>query len=188
MKEYVPFNVVEPASTDDLQKYLDDNININSLTERKDLNKFPIFKNFLKNHAVERTYYFHVFKCNDANCQFHKPLRGEAPSALGDPVPYTDEEGITHYKQGDDPEEIFMPSKLEDITKRNHGIDFSPSAQTALNVGSIIKCSQCKKPRLLYSKRKLTETEKVELKRFLSSYEYLLDPHLKRSQRILTQI
>ena len=66
-----------------------------------------------------------------------------------------------------------MPSKLEDLSKRNHCMHFSPSAQTALNVGSTIKCNECKKPRLMYSKKKLSDIEKVVLKRFLSSYEYV---------------
>ena len=48
---------------------------------------------------------------------------------------------------------------------------FSPSDQTALNVGSIIKCVECKKPRLMYSKRKLSDDEKGALKRFLPSFE-----------------
>ena len=179
----VPFKVCDPANEDDLEEYLDVlkifGDDINSLTEKKDLNKFPLFKTFLKNHTIERTYYFHVFKCSDTECKFHKPLRGEPPSALGDPVPYTDEEGTTHYKQGSDPEENYMPSKLEDITKRNHGMDFSPSAQTASNVGSTIKCSQYKKPRLMYSKKKLTEKEKIALKQFLSSYEYVCGSSFK---------
>ena len=89
-----------------------------------------------------------MFKCTHTECKFHKPLRGDEPTPLGDPVPFIDDEGITYYKQGDDPEETYIPSKLEDVTKRNHGMDFSPSAQTALNVGMVIKCSECKKPRL----------------------------------------
>ena len=72
-----------------------------------------------------------------------------------------------------------MPSKLEDVSKRNHGMDFSPSAQTALNVGSTIKCTECKKPRLMYSKKKLSDNEKVALKRFLSSYEYVCGSSFK---------
>ena len=46
-----------------------------------------------------------------------------------------------------------MPSKLEDASKRNHGMDFRLSAQ---NVGSTIKCTECKKPRLMSLKKKLS--------------------------------
>ena len=34
----------------------------------------------LDSHTVEHTYYFHVFKCSNADRKFHKPLRGEAPN------------------------------------------------------------------------------------------------------------
>ena len=61
---------------------------------------------------------FQVYKCSDSDCKFHKQLRGDAPSPLGDPVPYTREDGVTHYQLGTDPEEKFLPSKLEDITKQ----------------------------------------------------------------------
>ena len=44
--------------------------------------------------------------------------------------------------------------KLEDASKGNHGMDFSPSAQTALYVGSTFKCTECMKARLMYSKKK----------------------------------
>ena len=151
----VLFQVVDPASLEEIQKYSDSlkmfGKGIDSLAEKKELTKFPLFKQ--KDHTVERTYYFQVFKCKNTECKFHKPLRGDEPTPIGDPVPFTDEEGITYYKQGDEPEETYIPSKLEDVTKRNHGMDFSPSAQTASNVGMVIKCSECKKPRSMYPKK-----------------------------------
>ena len=51
---------------------------------------------------------------------------------------HNDDEGNKHYHQGEDPEEIFIPSKLENPSKRGHGISFSPSTQTALNIGRIV--------------------------------------------------
>ena len=120
-----------------------------------------------------------MFKCKNTECKFHKPLRGDEPTPIGDPVPFSDDEGITHYKQGDVPEETYIPLKL-DVTKRNHGMDFSQSAQTALNVGMVIKCSECKKPRLMYSKKKLSDIEKEALKRFLSSFEYICVSSFKK--------
>ena len=153
----VPFQAVDLASLEEIQKYSDSlkmfRKGIDSLTEKKELTKCPLFKQFLERHTVERTYYFQVFNCKTTECKFHKPLRGDEPTPRGDPVPFIDDEGITHYKQGDDPEETYIPSKLENLTKRNHGMDFSPSAKTALNVGILIKCSECKKPTLMHSKK-----------------------------------
>ena len=63
---------------------------------KTDIKKFLEFKKSLDSHAVQRTSYFHIF----ADCQFHKPLRGEAPTSLGNPIPYTNEDSITHYKVG----------------------------------------------------------------------------------------
>ena len=92
-----------------------------------------------------------MFKCANTECKFHKPLRGDEPSPLGDPVPFTLMMKVLRTTN-----KVMIPrkpSKLEDVTKRNHGMDFRPSAQTAVNVGMVIKCSKCKKPRLMYSKK-----------------------------------
>ena len=90
-----------------------------------------------------------------------------------DPVPYEDEEGINHYKEGRDPEEKFLPSKLLDITKQPTNIPFKATAQTANNVGATVKCSDCKKPRLMFSEKMLKADEKLSLKRVLSGLEYV---------------
>ena len=39
--------------------------------------------------------------------------------------------------------------------KGNSGIPFNPSGQFARNVGKFVECSECSKPRVLYSARKL---------------------------------
>ena len=71
-------------------------------------------------------------------------------------VPTVDENNATHYVQVSDPKEQYMPSKLEDPSKRNHSMPFPPTAHTAFNVEVLITCSQCHKPRLIYSKHKLS--------------------------------
>ena len=67
-----------------------------------------------------------------------------------DPVP-NEIDGILHYKEGVDPEEKYLPSILENVEKSPHGIPFSPTAQMAKNVGFVITCLECEKPRLLHS-------------------------------------
>ena len=57
---------------------------------------------------------------------------------FGDTAPYTDEDGKEHYQTDSDPEEKYRLTKLENLAKQGHGIPFSPSVQTALNVGKTV--------------------------------------------------
>ena len=125
---------------------------------------FPIFLKFISTHCTLRTYYFHVYKCDSDDCSFHKPLRNGPIESFGDPVPYTDDDGKEHYRLGEDPDEKYMPSKLENPAKRKHGLPFPPTAQTALNVGITISCTECQKPRLIYSELKLKPSHIKALK------------------------
>ena len=89
-----------------------------------------------------------------------------------DPEPY-EIDNVQHYKPGDDPTEKYLPSKLENPEKQPHGIPFPPTAQTAKNVGFVIKCSECEKPRLLHSKHKLKESQQKILKLFISKIIFI---------------
>ena len=80
---------------------------------------------------------------------------------------------MQHYKEGNDPDEKFLPSKLENPEKRPSGIPFSPCAHTAISVGFTVKCSECNKPRLLHSKHKLKGEEPKKLKIFLSKIIFI---------------
>ena len=165
------FRVLEPADSEQIGRLeeglstLEENLkNAKSLIKA---DKFHKFKEFYEKHCVSRTYFFQVRKFSVSSCTFHKPLRGDQNiDVFPDPEPY-EEEGVTHYRPGSDPEEKYLPSKLEDPERRAHNIPFSPSAQTAKNVGFIIRCEQCKKPRLLQSRRKLSAGESKVLKRFI---------------------
>ena len=50
---------------------------------------------------------------------------------------------------------------------------FSPTAQTALNVGIVVNGFECKRPRLVYAKKKLKDDEKRAIKRLLNGYRFL---------------
>ena len=50
---------------------------------------------------------------------------------------------------------------------------FPPTAQTALNVGLTSACTECRKARLLYSKRKLNEKEIRSFKRCMNGFSYV---------------
>ena len=121
--------------------------NICKLKKKKHLKNFPKFNEFLRTHTTRRTYYFHVFKRSTDDCPFHFSVRGkENTENFGDPILHNDDEGNEHYHQGEDPEEKFIPSKLENPSKRGDGIPFSPSMQTALKLGRIITCTEFHKP------------------------------------------
>ena len=87
-------------------------------------------------------------------------------------MPY-DDNGIERYKEGVDSDEKYLPSKLQDVTKQAHGLPFSPTAQTAKNTGLTVKCCHCKKPRLLYSPKKLKENSLRKLKKMLNDVLYV---------------
>ena len=100
-------------------------------------------------------------------------MRGsEEVTEFPDPEPY-EIEGVQHYRPGKDPSERYLPSKLEDAEKRPHNVPFTPSAQTAKNVGITVKCAECERPRLLYSKQKLKDRQLKVLKIFISKIIYI---------------
>ena len=159
------FKIFEPASAEELAKYkLKNEIfdkSIADFEKKESLQLYPNFSNFLNTHYTSRTYYFPIFKCESDYCKFYLPLRDGPIEKFGDPVPYQDDNGNEHYCLGDDP------------AKRKHGLPFSPTAQTALNVGMTMNCTECRKPRLIYSKSKLKPNEISELKRSLNGFQYV---------------
>ena len=138
------------------------------------MKNFLKFNEFLRTHTTRRNYYFYVFKCSTDDCPFHFPVRGkEKIESFGDSILHIDDEGNKHYHQGEDPEEKFIPSKLENPSKTGRGIPFSPSTQTALNVGRTVTCTECHKPRLLYSRTKLKDGELRSFKRVLNDFQFV---------------
>ena len=129
--------------------------NLLSLSLRNDFTKmkYPKFYEFYNKHCVCRTYHFHIFKCPDADCPWHEPIRFGKIANFGEPVPPEIAGGTVKYILGSDPSEKFLPSKLENLGKRTHGIPFTPTPQTAINVGEIVKCIHYLKPRVVYAKK-----------------------------------
>ena len=171
------FKIFVPASAEDLAKYkLKDEIfdkSIADLEKKESLQVHPNITNFLNTPCTSRTYYFRIFKCESDDCKFHLPVRGGPIEKFGDPVPYQDDNENKHCCLGDDPEERYMPSKLENPVKRKHGLPFSPTAQTALNFGMTMNYTECRKLRLIYSKSKLKPKEVNELKRSFNGFQYV---------------
>ena len=153
------FKIQPPADEDEINYFIESELskidhNLVDLSSHDDIAKNPRIKRFYEIHVIKRTYFFLVRKGNDSCSNFHNELRGsEEVTEFPDPEPY-EIEGVQHYRPGKDPSERYLPSKLEDAEKRPHNVPFTPSAQTAKNVGITVKCVECERPRLLYSKHK----------------------------------
>ena len=130
----------------------------------------------METHTSSRTYSFHIFKCGDESCIYHSPLRGSAPKPFPDPVLVTNaDKSDCSYEESLDPSEKNLPSNLEYVMKQNHNVPFTLMAQTAKNVGNIIPCNECGKPRLLHSKNKLKPNELNSFMRFTNGFVYVCE-------------
>ena len=107
---------------------------------------------------------------------------------LPDPVPSPDDD--QHYIKFDDlygtlTSEKHRPS-LKDRSKQSHGMPFSPSGQTAANVGELILCSECLRPRIMYSQHKLKHHDNVVLLRSLEPLLFVCGATLSDVEVITT--
>ena len=177
-----PFRVFEAASKHQMEGLwnvvgdMDPNLDINM--KKKDLNKCPILKAFFEHCCHIRQYSFSIKKCGKQDCSICRTPRlpqdvFSTLAFLPDPVPDPDNE--EHYKKFDDlygthTSEKHRPS-LKDGSKQSHGMPFSPSGQTAANVGELILCSECLRPRVMYSQRKLSHHD---VRVLLTSIEHVL--------------
>ena len=75
---------------------------------------------------------------------------------------YTNTQYYTKYLQVSTTEEHRPSMKLRDLQK-GHGCPFSPTAQTAKNVGTVIQCEECGKWRCLHAGKKLNKKMRDEL-------------------------
>ncbi|CAG8612740.1 7401_t:CDS:2, partial [Scutellospora calospora] len=124
-------------------------------------------------------------KCGESSCTICRsprcsPEDFEQLHCLPDPVPGDD----LHYKSFEDiygirTTENHRPSLIRSETKTKtskakikHTMPFSPSAAHAKNVGVTVNCTECEKPRLLFSAKKLSEKDKTLLRRFLDTIFY----------------
>src|SRR5256885_13251002 len=142
---------------------------------------------FLEHCCKGRHYFFSIKKCGESTCTICRPLRCspedfEQLHYLPDPVPGED----LHYKSFDElygiqTTESYRPSfKNAKTTKKDkmtttkvkHSMPFCPSAIRAKNVGVVVNCVECEKPRLLFSTKKLSRKDKAMLQNFLDTIFY----------------
>lgn len=179
----IPFQVFRAASAVDMDTQWNHLLKIEPLLTRGDTNASVIplrrsLKQFLNHCCVDRRYFFSIKKCGSDTCSICCPpwLPADVFTTLHhlpDPVPDSTGE---HYKDfadiyGSDTNEKHRPS-LADSSRKPHGIPFQPSAQYAKNVNETIKCTECLKPRVLYSKNKLKVTDQITLQNLLANVNY----------------
>ncbi len=126
--------------------------------------------------CYQRKYVFGIKKCGKQNCNICRPPRlaeevFKELHHLPDPVP----ENSLHYKSFSDlygtlTTEQHRPTlKNKNASSSSHGIPFSPNAQTARE---LILCSECLKPRVIYSQRKLSIFDESVLSRTIEGLFY----------------
>ena len=85
---------------------------LNYFRHKTPLKNYPKIPDFLNPHTLSTTYFFPIYKCNDARCLYHELLREQKIEKFGEPVPVIDENNEEHYMQGNDPEQKHLPSRL----------------------------------------------------------------------------
>ena len=110
-------------------------------------------------------YFFQIKRCNELDSLHHKSLQRDQV--------LTKVDDVLHYQPVNGLPQKFLPSNLEDTEKSSHNIPLAPTTQTAENVGFVITCIKCTKPRLLHSKNKIKKEDLKGMKRPLPKLTYM---------------
>ena len=120
---------------------------------------------------------FSVKKCDQLQCNVCQPpiLPNSIFSTLyhlPDPIPNGELYKPFMDVYGSETSEKHLPS-LKEKEGKGHGIvGFNPSAQTSKNTGILLICSDCSKPRLVHSKKKLQPAEKLFIEALVETVTY----------------
>ena len=90
---------------------------------------------------------------------------------MPDPIPNGE-----HYKDfdtiyGTETTEEHLPS-INEKTKKGHGMNYSPTAQTAKNADLVVQCASCSKWRVLYANKKLKTVVRDRIASELENLSY----------------
>ena len=119
-------------------------------------------------------------KCGESNCKICKPVR--LPRDVFDKLHHLPDSTADgeHYKPFDD---LYgtetSESKLLSLKNSLKESPFSPNARTAR---MLIMCSECLRPRVLYSKHKLTFCEEEAVQRSIQNLLFSCGSNLKGLQ------
>ena len=145
--------------------------------QKKILRDHPQLVAFISHCCQVRHYSFTVKKCGVSSCTRCKPVHMarrdfEKLSYLPDPIPGED----GHYQRfstvyGTSTSEEHRPS-LQSQKSKQKSLPFPVSVQHVRNADTMIQCEECEVWRLVYSKYKLTATERQTLQSRLEDYTY----------------
>ena len=153
--------------------------------------KVDSYNQWSEKHCRVRNYSFQIRKCSDADCCL-------PPQNHYDwlPDPMIDENDVNHYKSfehiyGTNTDEYDRPSFKNQVNaevsskKKDKVTDplvtilpDDPELKgytgfTAQQARYVISCTECEKPRLIYSKFRLSERQSVQMLTLLSEYDYV---------------
>ena len=156
---------VYPPTTEDQISALWQEMNeIDPTLNRTDTSRASVqdkaeFQAFFEKRCRARHYMFCVKKCEDISCKYYlQPTMAtdifKTLNHLSDPIPRG--EWYTPFSEnyGTETSERHRPS-LTANPKKDKGMPFNPTKQTAMNVGRVLQCDECGKWRLMHSKCKV---------------------------------
>ena len=157
----------------------------NTDLKQKDLINKPQLEKFLETHCKLRQFSFQVKKCGDDICEFGVCKPPRLPQEIFNclnwlPDPIHDDDSPGHYKgyhslKGIETSEDHCPS-LQSKSQRDTSLlqeqGCSNSFFTAQRVRLTVICTECSKPRCIYSQTALSSVGKELLLRALEEHEY----------------
>ena len=173
------FNPATEGEIFDLRREIlkiDQDIKVTDSTQQ-DIKKRKLFVSFLNDHCKIAQYIFSVKKCGKTSCHVcKKPCLSkemfERLYHLPDPEPLNcDKYKSFDQLYGKPTSEKYRPS-LVGKPSSEHGLPFSPSSQYAKNVEMVVLCSDCDKPRVLYSKKVVRGVRRTQLSNCLTDIQY----------------
>ncbi|CAG2243123.1 unnamed protein product [Mytilus edulis] len=173
------FNPATEGEIFDLRREIlkiDQDIKVTDSTQQ-DIKKRKLFVSFLNDHCKIAQYIFSVKKCGKTSCHVCKKPRlsnemFESLYHLPDPEPLNcDKYKSFDQLYGKPTSEKYRPS-LVGKPSSEHGLPFSPSSRYAKNVEMVVLCSDCDKPRVLYSKKVVRGVRRTQLSNCLTDIQY----------------
>ena len=179
----VPVNVQSAASAEQIAELfktveqIDDTLSMDHLL-KADLQKAEKLNLFSANHMQATHYSFQIKKCADASCSYcssHPAKSSRNLAWLPSPEPAADQNSYLQFAEvydGRAPTDIHRPSLKS--SPSNHPADAQYSAIMNSNkVRCSIPCSECHKPRCVYSSSKLTKDQLESVAEVEASQEYV---------------
>lgn len=150
---------------------------------QEELGKFPLLSTFM-DHCCQKDHYFGILKCGNESCSICKPVclpLSVFTTLKHLPHPIPQEDG--HYKPfrevyGTKTSGKFRPSSLKKKTK-SKGLPFYASVQHVTNAQIMLQCESCNMWHLVFSKYKLSSSQRQLLQELLGNLTYTCGSQLK---------